>query len=358
MYNYNNRIQWLDITRCIAISLVILNHSVEEIFIKYLYGNVPTSTSNTIFMCSVFTLGRMGVPLFLFITGALMIKRDYTRTDTIINFYKKYVIPLIVITIIWIFLYNLFNLLFFHRTVSIISIILQLLFLKGNDMPHIWYMYMVIGLYLVLPFMSTIVNSYSDKIIFAVCILLFTYSVLLPSANQFIQIIGFSKTCSTAINLTLLGNCYSLYCLTGHYIPKYKTYFTNSLFIVCTGLFSFLLTVIIQAYSYSNSTPYRVWYDFITLYFSAFCLMVLLSKIHISNTCIISVAEYISRRSLALYFIHMPVRFLLAKYIPFINLNAKFATFAFWITCLSFSCLLIFFLEKNNFCRKWVLLVK
>lgn len=354
----NNRIQWLDFTRCIAIFLVVFNHSVEEIYIRYLYGNTPTTLPNTIFMCSTFTIGRLGVPLFLYITGILMIKRDYSKTDLVINFYKKNVFPLILITFNWIILYNLFNFIFLHRTTSIANLFMQLLFLKGNDMPHMWYMYMVIGLYIALPFISTIINNFSDKIIFAMCALVFLYSMLLPSAVHFIQIIGLSKTCSTVINLSYLGNWFSLYCITGYYISKYKSFFTNSLLIIFIGLFTGALTVALQSFSFSKGVPFRVWYDFSALYFSASCLMILLSKIQINNTFINSVSEYISKRSLALYFIHMPVRFLLAKYISFLNLNALFATFIFWIMCLFFSCLLIFFLEKNNFCRKWVLLIK
>ncbi|MDR2024011.1 MAG: acyltransferase [Hungatella sp.] len=352
----NKRIIWLDASRALAISLVILTHATDQIFIKYLYGDSTTTLLTSIIMYTFFTLGRLGVPIFLFITGSLLLKRNYLEKDNTIRFFRNNLLPLFLATIFWIFIYNLFDTLILKKNFSLENLILELLFIKRNNMPHMWYMYMILGLYLAIPFIATIVNNFPTKIVITIGIIPLLYSMLLPSIIQISNLFGINISLSPILDLSFLGGCYGVYCITGFYISNNLK--IKSVLITPLGVSLGLLTIFIQAFSYQAGNRFNVWYDFIFLYFCAVCLMLLMSNITIKNEKLISLLTFISRRSLALYFVHMPVRFILIKYLPFSTLNAKFAAPLFFITVYCVSLLFIFALEHVPFIRKWIFLIK
>lgn len=84
-----NRIIYLDIARTFAIILVVLCHSVTLIYKMNLQEWNLISLNAKIFKTIIFTLGRMGVPLFLFLTGYLLLNRKYDNDADIKNFIKK-----------------------------------------------------------------------------------------------------------------------------------------------------------------------------------------------------------------------------------------------------------------------------
>ena len=60
------RITWIDYVRCIAILLVILMHASEQAGVSDLFSRSLLSS-----------IGRLGVPLFLMISGALMLPKVF-----------------------------------------------------------------------------------------------------------------------------------------------------------------------------------------------------------------------------------------------------------------------------------------
>lgn len=93
MKNEKARIEWIDLVRAVAILLVVLCHSTESIYqlnLEYMTA-VPFLSRVCGFAC--FTAGRLGVPLFLMITGSLLLSRDYD-SDSIKYFWKKKWLPL------------------------------------------------------------------------------------------------------------------------------------------------------------------------------------------------------------------------------------------------------------------------
>ena len=72
-----SRKPWLDIIRATAILCVVLCHSVEAFYRPVLLGQLRLSFPFWNIENLLFTVGRIGVPLFLATTGALMLPRDY-----------------------------------------------------------------------------------------------------------------------------------------------------------------------------------------------------------------------------------------------------------------------------------------
>ena len=128
---------WLDVVRATAILCVVLCHSVEAFYRPVLLGQLQVSFPLWNIENLLFTVGRMGVPLFLATTGALILPRDYPDVSA---FYKKSLLPLFLTTEIWIFFNYIFCCVIEHQTFNISRLLLEMLFLKSSSLSHMWYM--------------------------------------------------------------------------------------------------------------------------------------------------------------------------------------------------------------------------
>ena len=80
IYDSPKRIFYLDVLRVLAIILVILSH-----VCKTFARNFPIGSFKWMFAASFADIAVMGVPIFLMISGALLLGRDYTLS----NFMKR-----------------------------------------------------------------------------------------------------------------------------------------------------------------------------------------------------------------------------------------------------------------------------
>jgi len=85
----------------------------------------------------------MGVPLFLMLTGATMIGREYAL---LMNFYKKKLLPLYLVSVFWCFIYG-------FGSADIIANLINSLKMVVSA-KHLWYLPILLQLYAVLPFLS------------------------------------------------------------------------------------------------------------------------------------------------------------------------------------------------------------
>lgn len=358
MENKKERIAWFDFARTLAISLVILIHCVEEVFFPYLYGDKTATTAMTAFIYTLFTLGRLGVPIFLFLTGALLLNRDFTKDNAVIKFYKHNFLPLLLVTEFWIILYNLFNFVYYHDQITLKNILLELIFFKESSMPHMWYMYAILGLYIAIPFIALIVQNFSNKIIWTLGALAILYNIIFPNFFDALNVLGISPNFSCILDLSFSGGYYGIYILTGYYISKGLLKKIN-LKATIILFFTFIIpTIVIQMIAYKTGHQYKVWYSFILLYLASLFLMNLLSFVKIKSEKVIYITSYISQISLALYFIHIPVRLILIKYLPYTILPHPFALLTFFISVYAVSICLIYILSKNKYIKERILLIK
>ena len=76
MVNGRKRIFYLDFIRALAIILVLVVHIARPFF-----NSAPHGTYYTHIVAPLFDFGIMGVPLFLMISGALLLNRKYEIGD-------------------------------------------------------------------------------------------------------------------------------------------------------------------------------------------------------------------------------------------------------------------------------------
>lgn len=169
----NKRIIWLDFVKFIAISMMIAVHCTDNV--------TPTERSEAWYNLWGSFYGsfmRPAIPLFVMVTGALLLPVK----ENISTFYTKRLTRLVIPFIVWSVLYNLFpwitGLLGLSPTIindffawaepdqsfsGALHNILMIPFNFSMLAVQMWYVYLLIGLYLYMPFFSAWVKQASVK---------------------------------------------------------------------------------------------------------------------------------------------------------------------------------------------------
>lgn len=195
-----NRIVWADFLRLIAILMVICIHCADPFNVS------PEARSNPEynFWGSIYgAFLRPCVPLFVMLTGMLLLPvREETGP-----FYKKRMMRVLVPFVVWSFLYTIFP--WLTGLVGLDSSILTRMFAYAGESPsqrlgdslhnlcmipfnfhtytvHLWYIYMLLGLYLYLPFFSAWVKQASKKQI-RIFLGLWCITLFLPYCREFLS---------------------------------------------------------------------------------------------------------------------------------------------------------------------------
>ncbi|MDF7676852.1 acyltransferase [Neisseriaceae bacterium ESL0693] len=159
------KIIWLDATRAIAIILVVFTHAHEN-----------ASISNNILVSVFYSIDRLGVPLFFMISGGLILPKLY-NTD-IFTFYKKRIPQFIILLIVWSTLTNVVK--YYIDGATLTESFIQGIHNNGiypSDHKYaiqMWFMYTIIELYLIAPFLAKLLPSLSNKeILIFICLCIF-----------------------------------------------------------------------------------------------------------------------------------------------------------------------------------------
>jgi surface polysaccharide O-acyltransferase-like enzyme len=142
-----NRIVVFDLLKIIACYLVIVNH-VGIYLLRY-----TVNTPFIIFVYSLFlTFCKIAVPLFVMVTGSLLLSRQDSHKKTFKRVFKI-LVPLVGLSL----------LLYVYR--NGISAVLGFVpsFLQERAIVPFWYLYMLVGLYLVSPFINKMVRNFTDQ---------------------------------------------------------------------------------------------------------------------------------------------------------------------------------------------------
>lgn len=140
------RIFYYDILRAYAIIGVIICH------VLHFFG--PLNTQFEIISQLTFhNLGRIGVPLFLMISGALLLNRDYPNLN---YFLKRRFARIIYPFIFWIIIIALVYAYYKMNASFIWSIVI------GNTSVT-WYFWTLIGIYLAIPLINAFIKEYGEE---------------------------------------------------------------------------------------------------------------------------------------------------------------------------------------------------
>ena len=166
-----------ELLRICAVIGVVYNHTSYRGFV--LYELEDCSLINSILSIFLGIFCRMAVPLFLMVSGALLLKRK----DSIKTVLKKRVLRIFIVLV----LFTLFNYLFLIWYGSIPEPSVYDFFVRlwhdGITIPY-WYLYAYLGLMLMLPLLQPMVQGASNHV--------FRYLILLHLGYNLLNIIGWA----------------------------------------------------------------------------------------------------------------------------------------------------------------------
>ena len=312
----SKRIVWMDITRVLAIIFVVLCHAIESDYYAVRMTGKPVSDLCWAFENISFTFGRLGVPLFLMLSGALMLGREYdTKT-----FYKRSLIPLFITTEIWNIINYFYYIYNFSYDFDWEVLLYDVLFWRNPYASHMWYMPVILGIYLVLPLLAKAFRNTPFSSVFVPMVVGFFGGSVASCFNAFAAIEGSNLYgIRFMVDTAFYGGIYGLMFVLGYYI-------VNADFFKKIPTFAYIITAVVSFGANSMCARYLYvnqlydndifgWYHSPFIIISATCLFALLSRIK-AQTCP-KIITILSSGSFAIYLTHNIVLKFFEKHFSF-----------------------------------------
>ena len=217
MENSNKRIIYADLLRIIATFAVIVLHvSASK------WYDTPVKDFNWQVYNLYDSLVRWSVPVFVMLSGMF-----FLNPNKEIDFKKlfcKYILRILLAIVFWGLFYQFSDIfskfILHHETISLKKIVVACAKIPfGPPYYHLWYLYMLIGLYLLSPIYRIFSKSATEKQFQYLLILFFTLGLCLPFGKNIL--LHFDSRLNINFEVSELVN-YSGYFFAGYYFAKYS----------------------------------------------------------------------------------------------------------------------------------------
>lgn len=219
----SKRILYLDEVRSLAIILVVLGHIVR--FFSYDY-------TTWLFSSTVFSLTRIGVPLFFTVSGALLLSRKYDVKKFLAKRFRRVFLPFL----FWIIVYIIVGIIVWHYDLTFTYIVNTAFGVKGYS-SLFWFIWSLIGVYLLIPVLSSFIREEGMRGS--------EYLILITIILSILYTIGFFDYPHMKYNFRVIFNFFPVlgYFIMGSYIQNKKFNLSkNKLFII--GVLLFIIGII------------------------------------------------------------------------------------------------------------------
>ncbi|MFI3114833.1 MAG: acyltransferase family protein [Clostridia bacterium] len=299
------------------------------------WGYISVNTNEWIVLTIFNSLVRFSAPIFVMISGALFLNENYDFS--LEKLFKKNILKIITAFAFWSTFYALLS---YENPVNFVKSIIS-----GHF--HMWFLYMIVGLYLALPILRKIAENRQIMLYFLILSFVFVYIFrFLSIFNGFSYVIDVINQ-KSSINL-FLG--YSSYFLTGHFLD---TQTVNKKNIYTLGVASMFFTIFATiVLSKNTGVPSSEFFSYFmpNVYFSSVFIFVLF-KNKVKRVDISKIVQL----SFGVYLIHPYVNSLIYNYITTSNMHPIYSVIL--ISCVSFilSNLIIFMISKVQILNKYII---
>ncbi|MCR4955087.1 MAG: acyltransferase family protein [Lachnospiraceae bacterium] len=329
----------IDLIRLISIGLVVVIH-VSNYYNRYLESLESISYVAATFYNSV---ARISVPLFFMISGALSLSHDY---DFHKLFYK--IRHFLLILVVWTGIYLVFDLTFMQYKFEI-SDYINLIFEPLK--PHLWFMYAIISLYIVNPFIRILVKNMDKTYQNYFMILWFAFTGFVQIIRVILDYIGYDNDITYSVPL-VQGTYYLGYYMVGYFLYnriKEKDAIPMKL---CSRLFYLSTTVVfLGTYFFSNQT--EAYFADLLTYRNLFVMIssvtffiLVIGKVKITSPRLKTILSGMSPLLFGVYLLHIIPFDLLIRSIHIKDFNAVYGVPLFSAVIFSFTLFCVFLLSK------------
>jgi surface polysaccharide O-acyltransferase-like enzyme len=249
------------------------------------------------------SLVRFCVPAFVMISGIFFLNPNKEIRLSVL--FKKYILRIVIAFLAWSFIY---------ASSGFIFDLIKGEGLKWKQLAtetilgqtHLWFLYMIAGLYLIVPFLKKITAHKHLTEFFL--ILWFVFSIAIPTIQE-IPVFSKSTVITDKLNLNfVLG--FSGYFVMGYYLNAYKLSRKMEFISYVMGGVGVVATILItQILSTSRGEPIRIYYDNFkpNVMLVAIAIFVFfsqrISKIQFSDKCK-TIITTVSAYSFGMYLVH------------------------------------------------------
>ena len=252
-HSTRRRVIYFDILRIVAIFFVVFVHLAAQH-----WADVDVSSRAWFAFNLYCTTGKWSVPIFVMISGALFLGRDVSISAIL----KKNVARIATVFLFWSGCYALVYLVFRHAPLAVV--LSQ--FITGHY--HLWFLYMIVGLYLLIPLLRPIVQNETLTRYFLLLAFIFTF--LLPQFALFTSFVSYEV--SAIIHTVIMYSyCFfplgfTAYFIGGYYLSRRDFSRREEITLYCIGAAGLLVSVFAPvALSRAQGTPSDIFYTYNSL---------------------------------------------------------------------------------------------
>lgn len=293
--SYGAKLAYIEYIRVSAALAVVFLHIVITLNNNYIVEEL--GVFNYTIFSDCYILVKWAVPCFIMVSGALLLNPSKQIS---IRRMRKYICRMLLVLLTFGVVYALMELVFTEKTID--ARILGRAFLnmaEGNSWSHIWYIYALIPIYIIMMPLKDFIRAQNRKSIAIFIAVLFIGNFLIPTVNTL---------CGTELKTFMPINEYVTYFIIGYYIssiPKDSKLFQRLIYIVggsiatigMIGIETYSLLMYNEVMSVNHSSG-----EILTLIQSISVFMLL--KIVFEHRETTHLVEAVSKYSFGIYLIH------------------------------------------------------
>ncbi|WP_430534885.1 acyltransferase family protein [Listeria rocourtiae] len=294
----------LDLLRCLSILMVIVIH----VSATHLIENATKMNTNFDIANFYDSISRTAVPLFVLLSGYFTLQ----KSKNLKMYFKKLTVGLIIPTLVWMVLYEIFEFIDVGGWNGFIQFIkdgglwaaFDNLFLN-NLGRHLWFMPMFIGLQILAPLLIFIKEKMGEVAFFILGLFFLAVGLL----EAFFAFRGTEMIVANLFSCVL----YLGYFILGYSLPKtilsrLKKVVWFALFTLSTTAIYFLTDWAIENRAEISFKP-LYFYDYLSIFvvIAAISLFMLFTKIKIHNQALQKISRGITPHIFFIYFVHLIV---------------------------------------------------
>lgn len=158
MKTETSRVIFLDYLRVIACFMVVMVHACEFYYCTEA-GAILANDTDRLWVSLIDGAFRQSVPLFVMASSFLLVPLTTDAT----TFFKRRFSRVFVPFLVWSLLYAVVPVLTGSMSGDIWERVTAILYTANMDSGHLWFIYMLIGIYLVMPVISPWINQVSKR---------------------------------------------------------------------------------------------------------------------------------------------------------------------------------------------------
>ena len=234
------------------------------------------------------------------------------------------------------------------RPFHLSTVFKNMLFIEPSEIFHAWYMEVIIGIYIFVPYLSRALRFIENQPLLIIAAVKFIYFFIVPTLNHFR-----ASQLTNCLDLNFSGGIYWFYLIAGYSFKRFENHLKKipkSLLMIMAVILT-VATTQLQILA-NHREIYHVWYDFCLLPITSMLIFICFKDMSFSNpfhTLIIKVSEC----SFGIYLVHVlfVALILKLKLLDFI-FSAELKSIMMTLTVFLFSFISVMILKKIPYLGK------